>query len=71
MKKNTLKTICRWAGVGLLIGAMVTLALWSWNIHRSVQEAQYYVDTYQPDRVLMAYSRQMICNEEYDLIEGN
>ena len=44
-KKNTLKKICRWAGVGLLIGAMITLALWSWNIHSSVQKAQYYVDT--------------------------
>jgi sortase A len=33
------------AGICLLVGAMVTLAVWRWNIHHSEKQSQYYVDT--------------------------
>lgn len=51
--------------------SLVAQDVYAVDMRKSEEPAQYYMDTYQPDRVLMAYSRQMMCNEEYDLIEGN
>ena len=50
MKKeqgNVIRTICILVGVCLLVGAIVTLALWRWNIDHSETRSQYYVDTLQ------------------------
>lgn len=50
MKKEkgaVIRKICFFVGVCLLVGAIVTLALWRWNIHRSEKQTQYYVDTLQ------------------------
>ena len=43
----TIRKICVLLGVGLLVGAVVTLALWRWNISSSQKKAQYYVSTLQ------------------------
>jgi len=32
--------------------------------------APYFVEEYDPDHVIVAYSQQMICSNEYDLLEG-
>lgn len=45
MKKGFRK-ICILLGACLLIGAIVTLALWRWNISSSEKRNQYYVDTF-------------------------
>lgn len=47
MKKNgfSIRKISILAGVCLLVGAVVLLALWRWNISSSEKRAQYYVDT--------------------------
>ena len=49
MKKNgfTIQRICIFAGVSLLVGALVVLALWRWNVSSSEKQAQYYVNTLQ------------------------
>ena len=41
----TIQKICILVGACLLIGAIVILALWRWNINNSEKRAQYYVDT--------------------------
>lgn len=47
MKKNgfTIQRICILVGVSLLVGAIVILALWRWNISSSEKQAQHYVNT--------------------------
>ena len=48
MKKEkgvVIQTICIFVGVCFLVGAIVTLALWRWNIYHSEIQSQYYVDT--------------------------
>ena len=46
MKKGfTIQKICILVGAFLLIGAIVVLALWRWNISNSEKQAQYYVST--------------------------
>ena len=49
MKKNTLtiQKICVLAGICLLVGAVVILASWRWNVHNAKKQAQYYVSTLQ------------------------
>lgn len=49
MKKKgfTIRKICILGGVCLLVGAVVILALWRWNISSSEKQAQYYVNTLQ------------------------
>ena len=48
MKKGfAIQKICILVGVCLLIGAVVILALWRWNINSSEKRAQYYVNTLQ------------------------
>ena len=49
MKKKgfTIRKICIFVGACLLVGAIVTLALWRWNIYSSEKQAQYYVSTLQ------------------------
>lgn len=49
MKKNgfTIQKICILVGVCLLVGAIVILAFWRWNIGSSEKKAQYYVNTLQ------------------------
>ena len=49
MKKNglSIRKICILAGIFLLVGAVVILALWRWNISSSEKQAQYYVNTLQ------------------------
>lgn len=49
MKKNglTIQKICTTLGICLLVGAVVILALWRWNIISSEKQAQYYVSTLQ------------------------
>ena len=44
-KDVVIQKICIFVGVCLLVGAIVTLALWRWNIHHSEKQSQYYVDT--------------------------
>ena len=41
----TIQKICILVGACLLIGAIVILALWRWNINNSEKRTQYYVDT--------------------------
>ena len=44
---STIQKICIFLGICLLIGAVVILALWSWNIHHSQKKVTYYVSTLQ------------------------
>ena len=43
----TIQKICVLVGVCLLVGAVVMLVLWRWNISSSEKQAQYYVNTLQ------------------------
>lgn len=45
MKK--IQKICVFAGIGLLVAAVLTLALWRWNITHSRKQAENYVATLQ------------------------
>ena len=45
MKDFSIQKICILVGVCLLVGAVVMLALWRWNINSSEKQAQYYVST--------------------------
>ena len=47
MKKNgfTIQKFCILVGVSLLVGAVVILALWRWNINNAEERAQYYANT--------------------------
>ena len=48
MKKGfTIQKFCILIGICLLVGAVVILALWRWNISSSEKQAQYYVNTLQ------------------------
>ena len=48
MKKSfTIRKICILVGICLLVGAIVILVLWRWNIHNSEKQAQYYVNELQ------------------------
>lgn len=47
MKGLTIRKICILVGICLLVGAIVMLALWRWNINSSEKRAQYYVNTLQ------------------------
>ena len=50
MKKEkgcTIQRVCIFVGVGLLVGAVVTLALWRWGISNAAQQAENYVKTLQ------------------------
>ena len=45
-KKNfTIQTICIFVGVFLLVGAIVTFALWRWNINNSEKMLTHYVNS--------------------------
>lgn len=55
------------------IGAFLSLVardVYTVDMRKSDELAMYYVEQYKPDRILMAYSRQMLCDNEYDLLEG-
>ena len=43
----TIQKICILVGICLLVGAIVILASWRWNINNSEKQAQYYVNTLQ------------------------
>ena len=45
MKVFSIQKICILVGACLLVGAIVILALWRWNISNSEKRAQYYVNT--------------------------
>ena len=45
IKGFSIKKICILVGVCLLVGSVVMLALWRWNISSSEKRAQYYVNT--------------------------
>jgi hypothetical protein len=46
MKKAlTIRKICIFVGIGLLVTAVVMLGLWRWNISSAEKQAQYYADT--------------------------
>ena len=47
MKKNgfTIQKFSILVGVSLLVGAVVILALWRWNINNAEERAQYYANT--------------------------
>jgi sortase A len=47
MKGFSVQKICIFVGVCLLVGAIVILAFWRWNISSSEKQAQYYVSTLQ------------------------
>ena len=47
MKGFSIQKICILVGICLLVGAIVILALWRWNINNSEKRAQYYVNTLQ------------------------
>ena len=48
MKKEfSIQKICVLVGMGLLVAAVVMLALWSWNISSSEKQMHYYVNTLQ------------------------
>lgn len=47
MKRFSVQKICLILGACLLVGAIVTLMLWRWNIHSSEKRAGYYVETLQ------------------------
>lgn len=47
MKGFSIQKICILVGACLLVGAIVILALWRWNINSSEKRAQYYVNTLQ------------------------
>lgn len=48
MKNDFLiRKICVLVGACLLLGAVVMLAFWGWNIHNSEKEAKYYISTLQ------------------------
>jgi sortase A len=48
MKNDFLiRKICVLVGACLLLGAVVMLAFWRWNIHNSEKEAKYYISTLQ------------------------
>ena len=52
------------------IGAFLSLVardVYTVDMRKSNQSALYYIRQYQPDQVIMAYSRQMLCDNEYDL----
>ncbi len=40
------------------------------DLRKSDYLANYYVDLYQPDLVIVSYSRQMLCANLYDMMEG-
>lgn len=40
------------------------------DMRKQDEYAPYFVDEYDPDHVIVAYSQQMICGNEYDLLEG-
>ena len=45
MKGLSIQKICILLGFCLLVGAIVILAFWRWNIHNSEKQVQYYVNT--------------------------
>jgi sortase A len=47
MKGVSIQKICILVGACLLVGAIVILAVWRWNISNSEKRAQYYVNTLQ------------------------
>ena len=65
MKKNglSIRKICILAGIFLLVGAVVILALWRWNISSSEKQAQYYVSTL---RTLMPEPQNAVPEERRD-----
>lgn len=40
------------------------------DMRKSDEDAKYYVDKYQPDHVIMSFSRPLLCLYEYELIKG-
>ena len=40
------------------------------DMRKQDEYAPYFVEKYDPDIVVVAYSQQMICGNEYDLLEG-
>jgi hypothetical protein len=50
--------------------SLVARDVYAVDMRKSTNLAEYYVEEYEPDRILMAYSRQMLCDNEYDLMEG-
>ena len=46
-KGFVIRKICIIVGVCLLVGAIVMLSLWRWNINHSEKQARYYVKTLQ------------------------
>lgn len=50
--------------------SLVARDVYAVDMRKAPELGQYYVDTYEPDHILVAYSRQMLCDNEYDLVEG-
>ena len=40
------------------------------DMRKQDEYAPYFVEEYDPDYVIVAYSQQMVCGNEYDLLEG-
>lgn len=58
---------------GSPVGAFLSLVakdVYLVDMRKQDQYAPYFVETYQPDVVVIAYSQQMVCGNEYDLLEG-
>lgn len=58
---------------GSPVGAFMSLVakdVYLVDMRKQEQYAPYFVEKYQPDAVVIAYSQQMVCGNEYDLLEG-
>lgn len=58
---------------GSPVGAFMSLVakdVYLVDMRKQEQYAPYFVEKYQPDVVVIAYSQQMVCSNEYDLLEG-
>ena len=63
MKDLSIQKICILVGVCLLVGAVIILAMWRWNISTSEKQAQYYVSTL---RALIPESQNAVPEERRD-----
>lgn len=58
---------------GSPVGAFLSLVakdVYLVDMRKQEQYAPYFVEKYQPDAVVIAYSQQMVCSNEYELMEG-
>lgn len=57
------------APIGVYLSLLAS-DVYMFDLRTCPEPAQSYIDKYQPDRVIIAYSRQMLTQNEYDLLEG-